>query len=153
MTNSHLPQFFERLKVNPAISSFDDVAKELTFSPVPSDRIISRVNELTELRSLIDIAIQAYMVQAREGLVDGREIAGFKLVAGRKTRTINNKLKCVEILSRYGLEPEQLYTRALIGLPAIEALLKEGGMDKEEMRTVLDNFVTTTVSDPSVKIA
>ncbi len=153
MTNSHLPQFFERLKVTPAISSFDDVAKELTFSPVPSDKIISRVNELTELRSLIDIAIQSYMVQAKEGLVGGREIAGFKLVAGRKTRTINNKLKCVEVLGRYGLEPEQLYTQELLGLPAIESLLKEGGMDKEEIQGVLGNFVTTTVSDPSVKIA
>lgn len=153
MTASRIPQLFQRLQGNPKITSFADVANELTYVGVPSNKIIDRVNELTELRSIIDIALQAYMQQAQTGLNDGYEINGFKLVAGRKTRTINNKLKCVEILSRYGLEPEQLYTRALIGLPAIEALLKEGGMDKEEMKTVLDNFVTTTVSDPSVKIA
>lgn len=153
MTNSHLPQFMVRLKNSPSISSFEDVARELTYVPVPSNRVIERVNELTELRSIIDIAIQQYMIQAKEGLIGGLEIAGFKLVAGRKTRTINNELKCVEVLSRYGLEPQQLYTQKLLGLPDIEALLKEGGMDKPEIKTVLDNFVTTTTSEPSVKIA
>ena len=81
----------------------------------------------------------------------GDEVCGFEIkeVEGRKTRKIKSEELAVSVLSEHGVEKDALYQSKMIGIPAIEKLLKN--VKKAKRDEIMTEFVEESVS-PSTKV-
>lgn len=147
-----IPMLFKRLMEDPSIKSFEDIVKNLHHYDVNPEAIAERVTELTELKSLIDLALKEYDATALKRLTDGHHVVGYKLKPGRKTRKIANQAKAAEILQSYGLFSAEFVESKMLGVPALEKLLRSKGHDTEQIRNILAGFVTESESAPTTAL-
>lgn len=146
-----LPLLIERVMKDPKIKTYEDLASEFSYHKVEPGMLITRVNELTELKTLCDMAIKQYTQDATDRLVEDYEVAGFKWAPGRKARKYTDEERVAGFLQANGIPAEHAYEKKLIGVPAMEKLLKAEVPDIAD--DLLAELVTTTETDGSAKIA
>lgn len=106
---------------------------------------------LLELRLAINNKLAVLDSAALAKLNAGERVIGFRLKKGRKTRRLSNELALVNTLAKI-IDRDKLYTKKVIGIPAIEKLLlAQPNATKSKVALFLDNYVTTTVSDPTLE--
>lgn len=80
-----------------------------------------------------------------EAVNNGKKWPGYKLVEGRSNRAFTDETKVVETLLKEGFKDEQLYTKKLVGITAIE---KEVG--KAEFNKLLGPYVVKPPGKPTL---
>lgn len=148
-----LPLMLERLQNDPTCASFEDIHQQLLLTAVPADKIIERVNELTELRSIIDATIADYMEDATERLHMGKQVSGFKLKKGRMSRTVQDEAKGIQLLRAAGLGDSAIFVSKMAGIPSIEKQLKALGKTDEDIERILKGFIQISYSADSATFA
>jgi hypothetical protein len=84
-------------------------------------------------------------------LIDGKEVHGFELKEGRITRSIATKDqgKAVNTMTEY-VDSDAMYDSKLIGIPAMEKLLKEQGLKKSQVDAITSQFITVKTGKPTL---
>lgn len=80
-----------------------------------------------------------------EAVNNGKKWPGYKLVEGRSNRAFTNEEKVAETLLAEGFKEDQLYTKKLIGITAVE---KEVG--KDEFKKLLEPYVVKPPGKPTL---
>lgn len=118
-------------------------------------------NEKESRRSIIDFidtSIEDLLERKKElesktlnELIDGEEVHGFELKEGRITRSIaaKDQSKAVNTMTEY-VDKDAMYDTKMIGIPAIEKLLKEQGMKKSQVDAVTSQFITVKTGKPTL---
>lgn len=101
------------------------------------------LQELYTLRVELNNKIEAIETKAFEDLSQGKEVAGFALKQGRKSRKWINENLLTDMLMDRGLNSNQIYDIKLKGIPAIEKLTKGSDIS-------LDNFIEVTEGKQSL---
>lgn len=103
----------------------------------------------------IDVAIEDLMERKKElesktlnELIDGQEVHGFELKEGRITRSIN-QASAITVMKDYVGE-ESMYDTKMIGIPAMEKLLKEQGLKKSQVDAITSQFITVKTGKPTL---
>ncbi|AUR91796.1 coil containing protein [Vibrio phage 1.164.O._10N.261.51.A7] len=81
-------------------------------------------------------------------LIDGQEIHGFELKEGRITRSLN-QASAASVMTDY-VDEDAMYDTKMIGIPAIEKLLKEQGMKKSQVDAITSQFITIKTGKPTL---
>ena len=76
-----------------------------------------QVADFLEKATIVEAFIESLRDEARKRLKDGAEIAGYKLTAGRTSRSI----ECpVEAFERLGINPDQFLSACKVSVPSLE---------------------------------
>lgn len=94
---------------------------------------VMNIAELYAERLRINSLIEAHEKQAFADLSDDKEVIGYKLKRGNKSRKLVEPEKLVSTLLVQGYTNKDLYDVKMKGIPAIEKLLKEGVQDNTEL--------------------
>lgn len=141
-------QFFQRMVGDKTITSFAHLQAEMLNTDVVADQIAIRINELTELQSLMAIALKELDSLAVHHMEEGRQVASMKFAPGRKTRKLISDDVAYDVLERFGVDASTFQVTKMVGVPAVEKLLT-GHAHKDE---IMDNIVITSVGAPSAKL-
>ena len=101
--------------------------------------------ELLELRNQITDEMASREAAALKRLKLGYEAHGFTLKAGRKSRKLSHPSILATNLIELGVPADELYTTSIVGIPAIEKLVK-----KYNCTINLEDAIETTEGQPSV---
>lgn len=101
--------------VTGAVEDFGGVLPPL-LSPAELGRLLGRIDPLVQYAN----AAKEY---AQTALLGGKEVPGWKLVEGRKTRAWDDQEAAFGALQAAGVESQLLYERKPLTLPAIEKML------------------------------
>ncbi|AUR89566.1 coil containing protein [Vibrio phage 1.124.O._10N.286.49.B1] len=84
-------------------------------------------------------------------LIDGEDVHGFELKEGRITRSIaaKDQSEAVNTMTDY-VDKDAMYDTKMIGIPAIEKLLKEQGMKKSQVDAITSKFITVKTGKPTL---
>lgn len=84
-------------------------------------------------------------------LIGGEEVYGFELKEGRITRSIaaKDQSKAVNTMTEY-VDSDAMYDSKLIGIPAMEKLLKEQGLKKSQVDAITSQFITVKTGKPTL---
>lgn len=82
---------------------------------------------------------------ARDTLVSGGEIPGWKLIEGRSNRAFSSEAEVVQALTESGFEEALLYERKLLPLTAIEKIV-----DKETWNNVVGAYIVKPEGAPTL---
>lgn len=110
------------------------------------------IAELMELRLIVANRISKEEERAFEALNNGETVPGFRLKKGRKTRKVANEQALVAAMeNKFSLPRDQFYARKLIGVPAIETILKTRLQDKDKVAAFLHDHIRVDFSNPSLE--
>jgi hypothetical protein len=115
-----------------------DFAEAQTLTP---DEISHVIEQMDAIRSWLTAVEEYALAQA----IDGKEWPGYKLVEGRSNRTITDADKAAEILLQNGLTAEQVWTKKLNTITALE---KE--MGKAAFNTALSAYIAKPPGKPTL---
>ena len=82
---------------------------------------------------------------ARDKLLHGGDIPGWKLVEGRSNRIITDTEKAFEALSRYGYDDKLLYKREPLNLTALEKLC-----GKKQLTDIIGEYIKKPAGKPTL---
>ena len=101
------------------------------------------VSDLLELRAVIDNAINTVEMPVYEHLKAGNFLKGYALTTTNR-RSYVNKKAVEDLLKEANYSEDSIYKKELIGIPALEKLLKK---DDVLLNKILDKQVETTSSE------
>lgn len=105
------------------------------------DFIETAIEDLSERKKEIESKVL-------NSLIDGEEVHGFELKEGRITRSIN-QASAITVMKDYVGE-ESIYDTKMIGIPAMEKLLKEQGLKKSQVDAITSQFITVKTGKPTL---
>ena len=107
--------------------------------------------QLLDQRVKINNLITAIEQEADATLRAGGEAKGFELKKGRKVRKVADEHTMLLAMDKkFSLPRDQFYTRKLIGIPAIETILKARLADKDKVAAFLSDHIVVSFSAPSL---
>lgn len=93
----------------------------------PHELSVKEVAELMAMTDMIEEWLHAVRGIVLLHLQRGRKVPGWKLVYGRTQRQWRDARAVAKALLAMGFKPDQIAPRSLLGVPGVEALLKEAG--------------------------
>lgn len=94
---------------------------------------------------MLDSWVGSLQEYARERLLDGGKIPGWKLVEGRSVRTISDTEKAFTELESAGFDGDLLYERKPLGLTALEKLC-----GKKKLTELIGGYITKPAGRPTL---
>lgn len=140
-----VPELLRIASQKGSVASWEDLAEEFYYQEV-SDRK-ERVEALMELESILAQTREKYLAEITNELMLNKPVAGFKLQAGRKTRSIKDMDKAEKMLKDWGVDRQAIYKETFIGIPALEKILIPL-YSKDRTEELLSEFVTMTEGKP-----
>lgn len=135
-------------KAYPTCRAWQDKYGELAgFEPLPQPATLSD-EELGEwLRKLVGLADYARDLEeyARQALLDGHQIPGWKLVEGRSTRKWSDQDAAFRQMQAAGFDEAVLYTRTPISLTVAEQMI-----GKKKFAETMSAFITKAPGAPKL---
>lgn len=143
-------KFTDHLKANPQIDSYEKMLKEMLFTnPKSTAEIADRYDMLAELRDVLNGTLMQYSELVKSEIDAGRPVDGFVIGKGRNTRKITSQLDAVTAMTKY-VNDSDLFEEKLIGIPAMEKLLKGKNLTAPVIENTLDKFVTVVKTPGAV---
>ncbi len=135
-------------KAYPTCRAWQDKYGDLAgFEPLPEPATLSD-EELGEwLRKLVGLADYAHDLEeyARQALLDGHQIPGWKLVEGRSTRKWSDQDAAFRQMQAAGFDETVLYTRTPISLTVAEKMI-----GKKKFAETMAAFITKAPGAPKL---
>lgn len=91
--------------------------------PVPGRLSLDSVGEILEKAKDMENWLRDLRALAYSALMEGKPVKGWKLVEGRTSRKIVDEDKAAEALTKEGVPEDEIFTRKLVGVTALEKLL------------------------------
>lgn len=104
------------------------------------DEIVEILAAADELQSWIS-DVQAYALD--QAVNHGREWPGFKLIEGRSYRRYADEAEVTEVLVAAGFDEEEIYTKSLLGITAMEKLV-----GKKQFNEILGTLIIKPPGKP-----
>ena len=104
------------------------------------DEIVEILAAADELQSWIS-DVQAYALD--QAVNHGREWPGFKLIEGRSYRRYADEAEVAEVLVAAGFDEEEIYTKSLLGITAMEKLV-----GKKQFNEILGTLIIKPPGKP-----
>lgn len=124
------------------LENLDDLwnANEECKRRLVSDFIDESIEELQERKRELDTKTLA-------SLANDIPVYGFELKEGRITRKVSDQKLAEQLLTQY-VDAKKIHETKLIGIPAMEKLLKEKGMKPPEVEEVVSQFISISHGKP-----
>ena len=147
-----LPLLLKELSEDESCKGWDYISDAFHPKEVPSEALIDKMTALMEMKSIIEATLTHYHARATTEVLAGKEVDGFKLVKGRKTRKVFDETKAASMLHAQGIPVDDIFIEKLMGVPAMEKALKALGKSPKDIDTILGNFVETSLGEPTVSL-
>ncbi len=103
--------------------------------------------EMLALRVELNNKIDEIEIDAEERLHRGEAVEGFRLKGGRQVRKIKHEGTLAQQLRDLGLKNGEFYKAKLLGIPALERLLKDKGLSTDN----LTKHIEVSNADPKLE--
>ena len=103
------------------------------------------VADVLKMEALVNLWLKRVKDQALTTLMNGGEIPGFKVVAGRGSRVWTNELEVADTLKAAGYSQEEITKTELLSVAAMEKAL-----GKKKAAELLENFVEKRQGAPTI---
>jgi hypothetical protein len=123
------------------------VKKELIL-PVPEDMIAEQVARLMDFVDLLGPWIKAVQEECKKRMLAGKEIPGWKMVEGRRSRSWKDEAEAAKQLSGLG---SAIFKTELLSVAAMEKLLKENNGKLEILKGLVEETRGATLAPATDK--
>ncbi len=106
------------------------------------------VAEVLKMEPLISLWLKRVKEQALTTLLDGGEIPGYKVVAGRSSRAWADELEVAEVLKSSGYSLEDITKTELLSVAAMEKAI-----GKKKVAEVVGGHILTSTGSPTIALA
>ena len=106
--------------------------------------------ELYALRVQVQNYISQFENTALNAFKLGIPVDDYALKPGRKSRLVADEKELVKDLTAEGIPYNALFTAKLIGVPAIEKLLKGSNLQPETAKTLYDRHIIEAIGNPTL---
>lgn len=107
-------------------------------------------SELIQLRAAIEEQIAIQETAVIEKLNQGEQVPGFRFKEGRMTRKVTNEGLLVQTLRDKGIANSDMYEAKLIGVPALEKLVK-AKLTQADADKLMKRHIDVTYGNPKLE--
>jgi hypothetical protein len=107
-------------------------------------------SELIQLRAAIEEQIAIQETAVIEKLNQGEQVPGFRFKEGRMSRKITNEGLLVQTLRDKGIANSDMYEAKLLGVPALEKLVK-AKLTQADADKLIKRHIDVTYGNPKLE--